>query len=76
MAQDIRAGGLVPDLDDATVAEVTTMIVQQMSYLSLEYLEHPRQRRAIVEQAVKFILMLTAGALALRGMNAGGGNTP
>ena len=70
MAEDIRAGGLVPDLDDAALAELTRMIVQQMSYLALEYLEHPKQRGAIVEQAVKFILMLIAGALALRDLGA------
>jgi len=31
-------------------------------------LEHPKRRRAIIDQAVKFIVMLHAGALAMRGM--------
>ena len=65
MAADIRAAGLVPGPDDGTVDEVAAMIVRQLSSLSLEYLEQPRQRQAIVRQAVRFIVMLHAGALSL-----------
>jgi AcrR family transcriptional regulator len=65
MAQDIRVAGLAPGLDDATLADVTRMIVYQMHWLTLEYLEHPKRRTAIAEHAVRFIVMLTAGALAL-----------
>ncbi len=67
MAEDVRAVGLVPGVAGAVVDEVTTMIVRQMFHMSLDYLEHPRQRAAIVDQAIKFIVMLTAGALSLYG---------
>lgn len=68
MAEDARAVRLVPGVDGATVERVTTVIVRQLFDLALEYLERRKERRAIVEQAVDFILMLTAGAVALHGI--------
>lgn len=70
MARDVRAAGLAPGADEVTVEEMARMIVYQMSYLSLDYLELPRRRQAIIDQAVQFILMLSAGALALRNSNS------
>lgn len=65
MAEDIRVAGLAPGVDDATVAEVAGMIASQMSGFALDYLERPKERRALIERAVRFILLLTAGAEAL-----------
>jgi AcrR family transcriptional regulator len=70
MAEDIRVAGLAPGVNDATVAEVAAMIAYQMSGLALDYLERAKERRAIVERAVRFILLLTAGAQALGGAGA------
>jgi len=68
MAEDVRAIGLVPGVDDTALEQMTAAIVRHMFYLSLDYLEHPKERRAIVEQAIDFILMLSAGAMALHGI--------
>ena len=66
MAEDILH--LLPAglLDEATVQDLSHMVIRQMSFLSLEYVEHPQRRDELRHQAERFILMLFMGAIATR----------
>jgi AcrR family transcriptional regulator len=64
-ADDVRELKLAPGLDDDDLAEFTVMIVRQMLYLALEYLEQPRRREQVVQRAARFIVALLTGAQVL-----------
>jgi AcrR family transcriptional regulator len=57
---------LAPGLDRGTLLRATSTITYYMLYRSLDYIEHPEQREAIIEQIVTFVRMQFLGAAALR----------
>jgi len=66
MAEDMLKVLRLPLLPPEEVREISGLVVRQMSFFSLEYLEEPEQREAIRRQAERFILWLFWGALAAR----------
>ncbi|HSW14059.1 MAG TPA: TetR family transcriptional regulator [Solimonas sp.] len=66
MAEDVLGALRLPLLPAEEVREISGLVIRQMSFFSLEYLEHPEQREQIREQAERFILWLFWGALAAR----------
>ncbi len=63
--EQIVTMNLAPGLDRATLFRATSTITYYMLYRSLDYIEHPEQRGAIVEQIVTFVRMQFLGAAAL-----------
>jgi len=66
MAEDMQAVLRLPGLDAATLLEISRQVIRQMSFFSMDYLEHPEQREAIREQAERFIMRMFAGELAMQ----------
>jgi len=75
MAEDVQTVLHLPGLDAATLLEISRQVIRQMSFFSMDYLEHPEQREQIREQAERFIVRLFAGELAMQasGQQAGAG---
>lgn len=61
----ITAMDLAPGFNKDTLLQATSAIAYYMLYQALDYIEHPTQRRRIVEQMVTFIRMQFFGAAAL-----------
>jgi AcrR family transcriptional regulator len=70
MAEDILGALRLPWLDDAIVHEISRLVIRQMTFFSLEYLENPDQRVDIRRQAERFILLLFWGAMAAKAPDA------
>lgn len=51
---------------EETMYEIASVIVREMAYFSLDYLEQPAQRGAIRGRAERFILMLLRGAMEIQ----------
>lgn len=66
MAEDIHRGLQLPWLDAQEVEEIAQMVVRQMTFFSLDYLEQPERRADICREAEKFILWLFWGAIAAK----------
>jgi AcrR family transcriptional regulator len=66
MTEDVREVLELPLLDRDTVYEISRMVIRQMTFFSMDYLEQPMQRDAIRHQAERFIVLLFRGALADR----------
>jgi len=66
MAEDMQTVLRLPGLDAATLLEISRQVIRQMSFFSMDYLEHPEQREAIREQAERFIMRMFAGELAMQ----------
>ncbi len=66
MAEDVQTVLHLPGLDAATLLEISRQVIRQMSFFSMDYLEHPEQREAIRDQAERFIVRLFAGELAMQ----------
>jgi AcrR family transcriptional regulator len=64
--EDVRYLKLLPRVDDATMSQIATVIVEQMFFRALDYLERPKERAQIVRQTVRFIEILFAGAMVLQ----------
>jgi len=75
MAEDVQTVLRLPGLDAATLLEISRQVIRQMTFFSMDYLEHPAQREAIRDQAERFIMRLFAGELAIQasGQLAGAG---
>jgi AcrR family transcriptional regulator len=56
----------LPVLSKTEVREISGMVIRQMSFFALDYLEQPDQRQQIRGQAERFILFLFWGALAAK----------
>lgn len=67
MAADIRALELLPGLDEAAVAELSDVVIQQLFFCSLDYLEHPTRRGEIRARAERLIEVVFLGAMARQG---------
>jgi AcrR family transcriptional regulator len=66
MAEDVQGALRVDWLSPAEVQEISHLVIRQMTFFSLDYLEQPEQRDAIRAQAERFVLLLFLGALASR----------
>lgn len=64
LAEDVLHALRLPVLPETTVREISSYIIRQMTFFSLDYLENPAQREQIRRQAERFILMLFWGAIA------------
>lgn len=70
MAEDIRALELLPEVDEAAVAELSAFVIQQLFFWSLDYLEHPGRRAEIRARAERLIEVVFLGAMARQGRGA------
>ena len=59
-----RHFGLLAHLDDTALEEIASFVISQLFISSIDYIEHPKQRRAILEKALHFAGYLLAGASA------------
>ncbi|AXQ27760.1 TetR family transcriptional regulator [Solimonas sp. K1W22B-7] len=66
MTEDVLGALKLPLLTRDDVAEISQLVVRQMTFFSLDYLEHPEQREQIRRQAERFILLLFWGAIAAK----------
>ncbi|WP_394824541.1 TetR family transcriptional regulator [Pendulispora albinea] len=66
MAEDVL--DLLPPglLDAATVRQLSHMVFQQMSFIALDYAEHPDKRDELRRQSGQFVMYLFFGAMAAR----------
>lgn len=53
-------------VNEETMYEIASVIVREMAYFSLDYLEQPAQRPAIRGRAERFILMMLRGAMEMQ----------
>lgn len=65
MAEDIRTLIDSPALDEDTLQEISRQIIRQMTFFSMDYLEQPQRRDAILQQAERFIVRMFAGELVM-----------
>ena len=70
MAEDILGALQLPLLSAADVQEISRLVIRQMTFFSLDYLEQPDQREQIRRQAERFILLLFWGAMAAKAPEA------
>ncbi len=66
MTEDVLGLLQLPVLDRSDVEEISRLVIHQMAFFSLDYLEQPAQRDSIRRQAERFILLLFWGALAAK----------
>lgn len=66
MSEDILGALQLPWLKAEDVQEISRLVIRQMTFFSLDYLEQPEQRDDIRRQAERFILLLFWGALAAK----------
>jgi AcrR family transcriptional regulator len=67
MAEDIEKLELLPGLPEATVRELSSFVIQQLFFWSLDYLEHAGRRRDIRARAERLIRVVFLGAIADHG---------
>lgn len=67
MAEDILQLELMPMLDRDAIHEVATIVSREMFQLSMDYIEQPEQREAILRQAENMVTTLFTGAAVLKG---------
>lgn len=70
MAQDVLGVLKLPLLKPEDVQEISQLVIRQMTFFSLDYLEQPEQREQIRRQAERFILLLFWGAMAAKAPDA------
>ncbi len=67
MADDIRELDLMPMLDRDAIQEVATVVSREMFQLSMDYIEQPERRPAILAHAETMVTTLFTGAAVLKG---------
>ncbi len=65
LAADIRIYQLLPMLSDATLKDMSTIIIRQIISLSTDYIDVPGKRDEIRKMAYDLMISLIAGAIAL-----------
>lgn len=65
IADDIRSLGLARTDDPEMLREIATIIVDLLFYRSLDYIERPAERRAIIDRAVRLATLLFLGSASL-----------
>jgi AcrR family transcriptional regulator len=68
MVEDVQFLDIAPGLDEGPLREISLTVVQQVFYQTLDYIEQPARRGQIVQQTVRFIDRLFAGALVMQMM--------
>ncbi len=66
MTEDLMEVLKLPGVDPDELIEIARLIVRQMVFFSMDYLEQDANRPAIRRQAERFILLLFWGALAAK----------
>lgn len=66
MTEDLLGVLQLPAVSKDELREIAIVIVRQMTFFSMDYLEHPEDRPQITRRAERFILLLFWGALAAR----------
>ncbi|HEY1075544.1 MAG TPA: TetR family transcriptional regulator [Fontimonas sp.] len=66
MAEDMLQLTPPKVVNEETMYEIASVIVREMAYFSLDYLEQPAQRAAIRGRAERFILMMLRGAMEMQ----------
>lgn len=66
MAEDIQAMIRIQGMDPATILEISREVIRQMSFFSMDYLEHPEQRDQVRQRAERFIARLFVGEMAIQ----------
>ncbi len=66
MTEDLLGVLQLPAVKPDEMLEVARVIVRQMTFFSMDYLERPEDREQILREAERFILLLFWGALAAR----------
>lgn len=64
MAEDVLGILEFPLVKRETVEEISHLVIRQMTFFSMDFLEHPEQRDQIKRRAERFILLLFWGAIA------------
>jgi hypothetical protein len=65
LAEDIRIYQLLPMLSDATLKDMSSVIIRQIFMLSTGYIDTPEKREEMRKMAVDLMINLVAGAIAL-----------
>jgi TetR/AcrR family transcriptional regulator, fatty acid biosynthesis regulator len=65
LAADIRIYQLLPMLSDATLRDMSAVIIRQIITLSTDYIDVPRKREEMRKMAYDLMISLVAGAIAL-----------
>ncbi|MGQ0618574.1 MAG: TetR family transcriptional regulator [Panacagrimonas sp.] len=66
MAEDVLGVLQLPLVDPEVVLDISRLVIRQMTFFSMDYLENPAQREDIRRQAERFILLLFWGAIAAK----------
>lgn len=69
VAQSVKTLGVLNDLPEPRITELTRDIIHYCFRVSVDYLEQPSQREAIQRAARRYILTLFSGALFLESQN-------
>ena len=68
--EDVLFLNIVPGMQVETLREVSRVVVQYVFHQTLDYIEQPARRSQIMQQTVRIIDMLYAGALMMQTMKA------
>lgn len=66
LAEDLKSLLRLPGLDDALVRELSQLVIRQMCFFVLEYLEEPERREGLKREAGRFVFLLFLGAIAAK----------
>lgn len=66
MTEDLLGVLMLPAISHEELLDIARVIVRQMVFFSMDYLEHPEAHAAIKRDAERFILLLFWGAIAAR----------
>lgn len=66
MTEDVLGVLQLPMVEREVMHEISRLVIRQMTFFSMDYLENPDQRDHIRRQAERFILLLFWGAIAAK----------
>jgi len=70
MVEDVQFLNIGPQLEEATLRDISHMVVTHVFHQTLDYIEFPTRRTQILRQTVRFIDMLFAGAALMQTLKA------
>lgn len=65
MAEDIRKLDLMPMVEDGVIDDISQLIINQMFFLSADFIEYPDKKKQIRRQAYLGMKALAVGAVAM-----------
>ncbi|HEX4843006.1 MAG TPA: TetR/AcrR family transcriptional regulator [Limnobacter sp.] len=68
ICSDPRISSLLPGLPPQEMIEVLEVLAQNILFMAVDYVEHPDQRDAIYQKALRIVAVLFAGAHAVHAM--------